>query len=176
MAIVSDAEDSVLNACYAISPPVMVIKYSLFRYDDGSIGVVPNIILDTSKIEREIKPPKSIDDHFKNKENVRPIYDKMIGKLRDAHPNIKPKPTQYYINVYTRDGGRGFLGVWVTKSHLVLNFRGTVKSDRFRVWGSDTAWGRAGEGGNVNVRNESEVDEKLLGWINKAYETVEKMS
>lgn len=171
IAIVSDVEDDVKNACYALAPSILLIGYKLFRYDDKTVGVIPHVILDTSReYEREITPPKTIDDHFKKREHVRTIYGMLESKLEVIDSSIKPKPTKFYINFYTREGGRGFLGVAVTRSHLRLDFKGNIESERFKTWASPTAWGKSGEGGTVFVSNADQIDDELIGWITQAYQ------
>ena len=168
--IVSDVEDDVKNACYALEPSILLIGYKLFRHEGKTIGVIPHVILDTREFEREITPPKSINDHFKKKENMRAVYNVLESKLKAIDSNINPQPTKFYINVYTREGGRGFLGVWVYRGHLTLDFKGNIQSERFKTWASPTAWGKAGEGGRVSVSNSNQIDDELISWITQAYQ------
>lgn len=172
VAIVSDVEDDVKNACYALEPSILLIGYELFQNEDKTIGVVPHVILDTREFEREITPPKSIGDHFKKKENMRAVYNTLESKLKSIDPNINPQPTKFYINFYTRERGRGFLGVWVYRNHLRLDFKGNIQSERFKTWASPTAWGNAGEGGRVFISNPDQIDDELIGWITQAYQMV----
>jgi predicted transport protein len=171
IAIVSDVEDDVKNACYAVEPSILLIGYKLSKHEDGTIGVIPHIVLDTSReYEREITPPKTIADHFKKRESMRQIYDTLEEKLKSIDPNVNPQPTKFYINFYTRERGRGFLGVSVTRSHLRLDFKGNIQNKRFKTWASPTAWGKTGEGGTLLISDSDQLDDEVVGWITKAYQ------
>jgi hypothetical protein len=114
--------------------------------------------------------PKSIEEHFKNK-SVKPLYDTLIERIKaQIDSNIFEKPTQYYINIFTRQGGKGFLGISTTKQWLILSARAKLNNSRFQPWTSVTAWGPVGEGGQVKVQRSEDIDADLLSWIKQAYD------
>ena len=173
IAVVSDVEEEVKNACYALEPAIQVVQYRFSKMEeDGSLIMIPQIVLDTREYEREITPPKTIEDHFRNRDTAKAVFEKLLDELRKScAPEIKTAPTKFYINIYTREGGRGFLGVIPTRSHLRLDFKGNIHEGRFRPWTSNTAWGRSGEGGTVFLTSIDQLDTQLIDWLKDAYLT-----
>ncbi|MCI0557037.1 MAG: endonuclease NucS, partial [Nitrososphaera sp.] len=75
MAVVSDVEDRIKNACWSLKPPIRLVTYGIFSYTDGKIGLLPKVILDTAEeSERLIVAPKSEDDFLREHEQFKPLY------------------------------------------------------------------------------------------------------
>jgi len=148
-------------------PEVMLIEYSLRRATTGNIELLPNMILDTSvAVSRRSSMPRTIEDHFKNKEEMRRLFDALIARIREFEPSVEPVPMIHYINLRT-----GYCGVQVAKQHLRIHARGKMDHPHFREWSSATSRGKRGEGGVVTVGNE-DLDERLMQWIHGAFEIV----
>jgi hypothetical protein len=164
--VADEFDERVKRAVEGAEPEVMLVEYSLRRGATGKIELLPNIIVDTSvTVSRRPTTPKTVDDHFKNKEAMRPLFDALLTRIREFEPNVQPMATLYYINLRV-----GYCGVIITKQYLRIDARGKIEDPRFREWTSDTAWGRRGEGGSVTVRSSSEIDERLVQWIRNAFE------
>jgi hypothetical protein len=173
VAVVSKVSEDIRNACFALYPPVLLAEYRLLKQKDGTIGVsVISRFEPDREAKREVKAPKRLDDHFKRR-NVRPLYDLIIRKVREVtNQEIYENPTVYYINIYTREGGNGFLGVYPAKNWIDLVARVKSPSPRFEVQANDTAWGPAGETTSVRIQKPDEVDDEVLAWAKKAYDRV----
>jgi hypothetical protein len=64
------------RAVRGAEPEVMLVEYSLHSTDTAKIQLIPRITLDTRVTpSRKLSIPKTIDDHFRNK-NRRPLYEK----------------------------------------------------------------------------------------------------
>lgn len=164
--VAEEFEERVKRAVVGAEPEVMLVEYALRRASTGKIELLPNVILDTSMaVSRRPSMPKTIDDHFKNKEAIRPLFDALLTKIREFEPNVQPAATQYYINLRV-----GYCGIQVAKQHLRIHAKGKMESQRFREWASDTSWGKRGEGGAVTVQRESDLDEALMHWIRSTFE------
>jgi len=164
--VAEEFEERVKRAVMGAEPEVMLIEYSLRRASTGKIELLPNIVLDTSvTVSRRPSKPKTLDDHFKNKEAMRPLFDALVAKIRQFEPGVQPTPTQYYINLKV-----GYCGVQVAKQHLRIHARGKMDHPGFTEWASDTSWGKRGEGGSVTIHAETELDEQLMGWIRGSFE------
>jgi hypothetical protein len=164
--VAEEFDERVKRAVMGAEPEVMLIEYSLRRTSTGKIELLPNIILDTSvTASRRPSMPKTLEDHFKNKEEMRGLFDALIAKIREFEPNVEPVAMIHYINLRT-----GYCGVQVAKQHLRIHARGKTDHPHFREWSSTTSWGKRGEGGVVTVRNQKDLDEQLLQWIRGAFE------
>lgn len=170
IAVVGELSDDVKNACYAVYPDIEVIVYKTFRWGDD-IGILPQIVFEAAaEVKREIKPPKTLEEHFKNKEQMRSLFDTLEKKLRESiSPDIKIKPTQQYINIFTKEDGPAFLGVWIYKDYIKLECRAILDDPRFKPWTRDSAWGKPGQGGSVEIRSAQEINDKIIGWIRESY-------
>ncbi len=171
VAVVSKVSEDIKNACFALYPSVLLVEYRLLKQKDGTIGAsVVSRFEPDSEAKREIKPPKPLDAHF-NRRNVRPLYDLLIKSVRDVtDEQIYERSTLYYINIYTREGGKGFLGVYPARNWIDLVARVKPLSPRFEVMANDSAWGPAGETSSVRVHKPEEIDSELLAWVKKAFE------
>jgi len=164
--VAEEFEERVKRAVMGAEPEVMLIEYSLRRATTGNIELLPNMILDTSvAMSRRPSIPKTLEGHFKNKEEMRPLFDALITRIREFEPSVEPVPMIHYINLRT-----GYCGVQVAKQHLRIHARGKMDHPHFREWSSATSWGKRGEGGVVTVRNEKDLDERLMQWIRGAFE------
>jgi hypothetical protein len=109
--VAEEFEERLKRAVMGVEPEVMLIEYSLRRASAGKIELLPNIILDTSvTVSRRPSMPRTLEDHFKNKEEMRRLFDALTSKIREFEPNVEPVAMIHYINLRT-----GYCGVQVAK-------------------------------------------------------------
>lgn len=166
--VANEFEDRIKRSVLGIEPDTLLVEYRLFEHAPEEIGLLFDKVVDTSsgRPGRAILP-KTEDEHFAGKEDIRPVYDELKKKILAIDSNIKPTSTQYYISFAHRIG---FCGVTARRRHLIIHLKGKIESERFSPWAHNMAWGKAGDGGDVIVKNADEIDEELMGWIKQAYD------
>ncbi len=169
--VLSDVRDDVKNACWALEPNIKIVEYFLSRDSKGEIQIVPKVVIDTSVGgEREIKTPKTEEEHFKGKESLRPIYEALIKEIKEKiDMKIKPNPApQDYIALTNRNN---FCGIHVKSKFLRLdlllapediNDNNNPKRLIGHTWNDEWSF--------VRVSSKNEIDEELLKWIKVAYD------
>jgi len=159
-------DNKVIKAVQAVEPRVTLVRYVTCEYSRGKRGILPQVILDNTMHRPPPEPPKTLDDHFRNKEHLRPLFEKLRNRIRENVESFDLRIAKDYIGfaVYNRL----FCSVSVLKSALRINLplKGEIESDRFGGWPSDEKWGY------VKISNEEEIDEELLEWIKLAYRKV----
>ena len=166
IAFVGSVEDDVKNACWAIDTAVLLIKLSLVKDTNGDVIVNPEVILDTStEGERVIREPKTEEEHFKGKENMKHLYEELIKRLKlELDQKIKINPTpQGYIGISNRIT---FCGVHVKKQWLRLDL--LLKPEEGDEDSGLIPYG-TGDWSYIHLRDINELDGKKLTWIKKAY-------
>jgi hypothetical protein len=165
IAVVSSVSEEVKNACWALEPSIKLVTYNAFKQGD-EITLIPNIILDTVVGgEREIRAPKTEEDHFRGRENMKTVYQTLISKIKgEIDSSLKPNPSpQYYIGLSHK---KLFCTIHVKKEWLRIDLPLTSaevnNSTRYTKY-------PVGEWGYVNVRSPDEVDSELINWIKIAY-------
>jgi hypothetical protein len=93
--VAGDFDERLLRAASALACEVMLLSYRLLK-QDNKVLIIPHPRLISSKLDRpEPKPPKKLDDHFKGKERLRPLYDQLIEQLKKMqvpfHVNEQPQ-------------------------------------------------------------------------------------
>lgn len=165
MAVVNHVGEQVREACWALEPSIKLVTYNAFKQNDD-VTIVPNLVLDTSfGGEREIKAPKTEEDHFRNRENMRVVYDKLIEKIRnEINLSLKPNPSpQYYIGL---SHNKLFCTIHAKKQWLRLDLHlisDEAKDSQRYTHYPDTDWGY------VKIHSLSDIDAELMNWIKSAY-------
>lgn len=144
MALVSSVSDEVKDACWALSPSMKLVSYTLSKSPkDDEILVVPIVVLDTSVGTNPfVYQPKSEDDYFKTNSHMRPLHEKLKKEvlLIDSSIKINPSPQDYIGFV----GKKNFCGVHVKKNWLRLDLpliseeasnKNYYWSEKWGVWG-----------------------------------------
>lgn len=165
--VAKEFEERVRRAVAGVEPEVLLTEYSL-RWDaSGKIELSPNIVVDTSLAVAAKRPPlpMSVDDHFRNKEAMKPVFDKLVEEVKEFDGKLQLTPTQYYINLWV-----GYCGVIIRQRHIIINARAKINKPNFREWASDSAWGKAGFGGQLPIRSADEIDTDVISWLRSVYE------
>ena len=146
-------EDCIKIVNYAVKPDIMLVKYLVGESSEGKIKIIPEVVL--------VKRPEPIvcvdlKYHFREKENLLPLYNRLKSEVGKVVGDFEEKPTKSYIGFQKK--GRLFCIIDVQKNRLrvVLPLKGEIISDRFGGWPADPKWGY------VHISTESEIDEELL--------------
>ncbi|HXG07401.1 MAG TPA: DUF5655 domain-containing protein [Nitrososphaera sp.] len=160
MAVVSNVDDRVRNACWALEPSIKLVTYSIFKNGDSSAGLVPKVIIDTSEgTETLVSPPKTEDDH-------RPLYNEIKKRFQSlgSDVNFNPAP-QDYITATTRR--RAFCGIHFKKRWIRLDLNTSPaeanNGNRYYNTSCKPGWGY------VHVSSISDLDDELMNWVKSAY-------
>ena len=167
MIIVSDVEDNVKNACWALEPNIKLVTYSISKSSNGEFYLSPKLILDTREEEvKTVNLPKTEEDHFRGKEKMHLIYNILIQKIKqnidaDIKPNYSP---QYYIGLANN---KNFCAIKPKKQYIYLDLfldpNEVNNNPRFRQKYPNSKWGK------VKISSDKALDEELLSWIKLAY-------
>lgn len=124
--------------------------------------IVSKAIVDSSRADVVIHVPKAEDDHFKGKEHLRPIYEKLKETMLSLGQDVKVgAPTQYYIPFARRVT---FCEVHVKKKWLRLDLKKVKDVNHPKIIPYPV-----GEWVYVHVEKKSDIDE-IIEVIKKAYE------
>ena len=159
-------DNKVIKAVQAVEPRVTLVRYVICEYDEGKRGILPQVILDNTMRQPLLEPQRTLDDHFRGKEHLRPLFEKLRSKIEECVGNFELRITKDYIGFAINN--RLFCTVYVQKSALriALPLKGEIESDRFGGWPGDERWGY------LKVSSDEEIDEELLEWIRLAYKKV----
>ena len=162
--VASEFEERIKRAVTGIQPDTMLVSYKLLEKDEGEIWLLPVIEIDTSQVQRkELLPPKVENDHFKNKEDQKPLYDKLKEEVyKQVSSNIKVNPDpQGYIGLI---GKKTFCGIHVKKRWLRLDLPLTSEEaeNKRYVWKEGWGWGY------IHLENEKQIPE-MIDLLKKSY-------
>ncbi|HDG64181.1 MAG TPA: DUF91 domain-containing protein [Thermococcus sp.] len=158
-------DNKVIKAAQAVKPHTILVRYMVCEYNSKR-GIVPQVILDNTMRQLPPEPPRTLDDHFKDREHLKPLFEELKGKIEENIENFNIRVTKDYIGFALHN--RLFCLVFVQKQGLrvALPLKGEIESDRFGGWPADERWGY------LKVTSDEEIDEELLEWIKLAYRKV----
>ena len=169
MAVVSEIDDQVKNACWALEPDVKLVSYTVAGDSAGKVVVVPSIVLDTSVgREKAVKPPKTEDDHLTGHDNLRELYKGLREWVQKSlGPEIKFNPApQDYIGLIGKNKkmfvGLHFKKKWIRADILLLP-KEVGSSPRLVAYGPNSDWSY------IHVESLKDLDEELVSWFKLAH-------
>lgn len=163
--VASEFEERIKRAVYGLQSDTLLVSYKLLKKDEEEeIWLLPLIEEDTSQVKRrELLPPKVESDHFKNKEVMRPLYEKFKTealKQIDSDIKINPAPQDYIGFI----GRKTFCGLHVKKNWLRLDLPLTseeAENDRY-IWREGWEWGY------IHLEDEKQIPE-IIELLKKSY-------
>ena len=124
-----------------------------------------NTIVSLSK-EEDSSSIELVDNQYKGKESLRPVYEKLINYVNTLGTDITVTPKKSSVSIIRK---RQFLLIKpATKTRIDLGFKLKDKSTTDRLENSGPFGTMCTH--RVRLTAESEIDEELKGWINEAYE------
>jgi len=167
IAVVSHVNDRIKNACWALTPSIKLVSYSLFEDSKGEVHVIPKEILDTSKGgEKLVRPPKTEEEHLKKYSDMKPLYLLLKEKILEIDKNIifNPAP-QNYIG-FRRN--RMFVTVRIYRDNIWLDLRIKPKdvnnNPRIKDWVPSKDWSYC------EIYFKKEINDELMNLIRICYE------
>jgi predicted transport protein len=160
MIVAGEYDEHVKGAAYGVEPDTQLIEYDICEGDKK--GIVFKAIVDSSKADRMVRPPKAEDDHFKDKEALKTLYGLLRERILSFGTDAKAgTPTQDYLPFMRRVT---FCQVHVKKKWLRLDLRNIkdVKHPKIIPY-------PVGDWVYVHVEKEKDIDE-VLDLIKRAYE------
>ena len=127
--VAAEYEEHVKGAAYAVAPDTQLVEYDIIAGDKK--GIVFKTIVDSSRGDPIVHPPKSEDDHFKGKEQLRTLYEALKEKMLSIGQDVKVgAPTQDYVPFARRVT---FCQVHVKKKWLRLDLRNVKEFTHPRI-------------------------------------------
>lgn len=163
--VVSEIDDRVRNAIYAISNHVKIYSYLVARDTANNVILVPKLEVDNAEIEPPVREPISEVDLLKKHANLRNIFNNLRTVLESDGARGYATGRSFR---FKRE--RVFAKIHFRKKYLQLELRvgrGTVDDADFKYWRQgESSWGY------TYVYPTSEVSAKVRAWIELAKEYV----
>ena len=113
-----------------------------------------------------LEPPKALNDHFRNKEHLKPLFEKLRNRIKENVGSFDLRIAKDYIGFAVHNRLFCFVSVQRSALRIALPLKGEIKSNRFGGWPADEKWGY------LKISSEEEINEELLEWIRLAYKKV----
>ncbi len=124
-----------------------------------------NTIVSLSK-EENSAPPVLVDTQYEEKENLVPVYNKLIEHIKTLGSDVTITPKKGAVSVIRK---RQFVLIKpATKTRIDLGFKLKDKPTSDRLENSGPFGTMCTH--RVRLSEESEIDDELKTWISKAYE------
>lgn len=156
--VVTDIEERVRNAIYAIANHVKVFSYMVARDTSGNVILVPKLEEDNNEIEPPIRGPATEAEILKSHPHLQDLFK----ALRDC---LEKDGTDSYTTArsfrFKKD--RVFAKLHFRKKYIMLELRvgqNKVKDPEFKYWRQG-----ASNWGYTYVYPSKAVPEKVMGWI-----------
>lgn len=163
--VISNVDDDRLkNACYSIRNQVQIYTYQVLK-ENEDITIIPQLILDNSKIERTIEDTTTEENLIKEHKKLEALYNDVKVFISSLGDDVLLYAKGGEIRVKRR---KNFLIIRFRKRWLMLDMDAgrVITDDRFKPW-KDSDWGY------VNIGNTKEFDQHVKDWVKRAYERAE---
>ncbi len=156
--VVTDIEDRVKNAIYAIANHVKVYSYLVAKDTAGNVILVPKLEVDNSEVEVAIRSATSEGELLKDHPHLEATFLSM-KKLLEADSTVS-----YATGRSLRfKKERVFAVVRFRKKHIQLELRageGIIQDKDFKYWRKgNSPWGY------INIAPTKAISQKISEWI-----------
>jgi hypothetical protein len=157
-----------LRAAEMVEPDILLRRYICFEHPQIGRWLHYETEYDsrsdkgTPVVPHEYK----VDFHFAgNKARFRPLYDKLLERLKSELGDFVPYAKKYYLALQTT---YNFAVIHVYSDRIEVGFalEGSEHSDRAK---DATNWGWSWLTHSVSIRDENDIDDELIGWIKESY-------
>lgn len=163
--VAREFEDRIQRAAFGAEPDTMLISYALYQEESSdTIRAAFKTIVDTSTEKPQPPLPKTEEDHLRDNENMRPLYNELKKRVMGLGDDVRANPTpQYYIAFVRRTN---FCAAYMKRNYIRLHLPlvGVIQSERFKPEAKESKWGY------LKIHNLGELDEEVMQWIKTAYE------
>lgn len=163
--IISNVDDDrVKNACYSIRNQVQIYTYQVLK-ENEDITIIPQLILDNSKVEGTITDPTTEENLIIEHKKLEALYKDVKVFVTSLGDDVLLYAKGGNIRIKRR---KQFLIIRFRKRWLMLDMDAgrEITDDRFKH-GKDSDWGY------VNISNTNEFDQHVKDWVKSAYERAE---
>ncbi len=164
--VVSDIDDRIRNAMYAITNHIKVISYMVARDTNNNVVLVPKLEVDNSEIEAQIRDVASEADLLKKHSHLADTFNALRGILEQDGAVCYTTARSFRFKKE-----RVFAVARFRKKYIQLELRvgkGKVLDPDFKYW-------RQGEAnwGYTFVYPSKDIAKKVVGWIETARNNIE---
>ena len=109
---------------------------------------------------------KLIADQYAEKQNLLPIYEKLVAGVADFGDDVTIAPKRKYVSLRRRKQFALIQPSTATRLDVGINFKNTVPTGRLEFSGSFSTMCSH----RVRLVDPTQVDEQLIEWLRLAYE------
>ena len=103
---------------------------------------------------------------FQGKEELRPIYDKLIAELKSFGSDVELAPKKAYVSIRRKKQFAIFQPSTKSRFDVGINMKGEPVTDRLEASGSFNAM----VSHRVRIATVEEVDTQVISWLKQAYD------
>ena len=107
-----------------------------------------------------------VEDQYKGKESLRPIYDKIISELMKFGNDIEIAPKKAYVSLRRKKQFAIIQPSTKTRVDVGINIKGRETTERLEASGSFNGM----VSHRVRISETKEVDKNLINWLKEGYE------
>ncbi|TAK55571.1 MAG: DUF4287 domain-containing protein [Bacteroidetes bacterium] len=107
-----------------------------------------------------------IENQYKGKENLRPLYDKLMKEVKDFGSDIEIAPKNAYVSLRRKKQFALVQPSTKTRLDVGLNLKGVETSGKLEASGSFNAMCTH----RVRTEIPEDIDKQLIGWLKDAYD------
>ena len=107
-----------------------------------------------------------IDDQYKNKENLRPFYNRLIQEIKKFGNDVEIAPKRAYVSIRRKKQFALIQPSTKTRLDIGINLKGTDPSGKLEASGSFNTMCSH----RVRIEEASQIDQDVLDWLHAAYE------
>jgi predicted transport protein len=107
-----------------------------------------------------------ISDQYENKENLKPMYDKLIDKIKTFGNDVEIAPKKAYVSLRRKKQFALIQPSTKTRLDVGIHIKGKDPGGRLEASGSFNAMCSH----RVRIEEASQVNDELINWIRMAYD------
>lgn len=107
-----------------------------------------------------------VEDQYKGKESLRPIFDKIISELMKFGNDIEIAPKKAYVSLRRKKQFAIIQPSTKTRVDVGINIKGRETTERLETSGSFNGM----VSHRVRITEDKEVDKNLINWLKEGYE------
>lgn len=107
-----------------------------------------------------------VDDQYKGKESLRPIYEKLIGEIKKFGNDVEVAPKRAYVSLRRKKQFALVQPSTKTRLDIGINLKGFEATERLEASGSFNAMCSH----RVRTSETGDIDNDLISWLRQAYD------
>jgi predicted transport protein len=106
-----------------------------------------------------------VENQYKGKETLRPIYDKLLAEIMKLGDDVELAPKNAYVSIRRKKQFAILQPTTKTRFDLGLNMKGIDPSGKLEPSGSFNAMCSH----RVRIETPDEIGDEVIGWVREAY-------